>query len=418
MLKTLIYFLIIFSVIVVIHEYGHLFWAKRAGILVREFSLGMGPKLYSHQAEDGTTYTIRMLPLGGYVRLAGLNEEEEIQPGQSLALLFNDQNQIQQINTSDRSLSVEELAVRVDKVDLKDQMMLWAYLPNQEDLQSFEVAKDAQIIEADGTKLMVAPREMRYEAVSVKNKILTNFGGPLNNFILSIITFMIVGFLLPGIPSYSNQIGQVVADSPAEKVGLMAGDRIVSLNDQPTEDWNALTQAIGQHGGETVRLTIDRGGQTLTKEAHIDQDQDGKVVLGIMMASKTAIKDRLLFGFTATWNTIAMVVSALTSLFTRGFDLNLFGGPVAIAQATSTVAKRGILDILAFTASLSANLGIINLLPIPALDGGKIVLNLIEGVRGKPLSQEKEGIITLIGVGFLFILMLLVTWNDIMRAFF
>ena len=113
-----------------------------------------------------------------------------------------------------------------------------------------------------------------------------------------------------------------------------------------------------------------------------------------------------------------MVVSALASLFTRGFDLNLFGGPVAIAQATSTVAKRGILDILAFTASLSANLGIINLLPIPALDGGKIVLNLIEGVRGKPLSQEKEGIITLIGVGFLFILMLLVTWNDIMRAFF
>lgn len=418
MLKTLIYFLIIFSVIVVIHEYGHLFWAKRAGILVREFSLGMGPKLYSHQAEDGTTYTIRMLPLGGYVRLAGLNEEEEIQPGQSVALLFNDQNQIQQINTSDRSLSVEELAVRVDKVDLKDQMMLWAYLPNQEDLQSFEVAKDAQIIEADGTKLMVAPREMRYEAVSVKDKILTNFGGPLNNFILSIITFMIVGFLLPGIPSYSNQIGQVVSDSPAEKVGLMAGDRIVSLNDQPTKDWNALTQAIGQHGGETVRLTIDRGGQTLTQEAHIDQDQDGKAILGIMMASNTAIKDRLLFGFTATWNTIAMVVSALASLFTRGFDLNLFGGPVAIAQATSTVAKRGILDILAFTASLSANLGIINLLPIPALDGGKIVLNLIEGVRGKPLSQEKEGIITLIGVGFLFILMLLVTWNDIMRAFF
>ena len=418
MLKTLIYFLIIFSVIVVIHEYGHLFWAKRVGILVREFSLGMGPKLYSHQAEDGTTYTIRMLPLGGYVRLAGLNEEEEIQPGQSVALLFNDQNQIQQINTSDRSLSVEELAVRVDKVDLKDQMMLWAYLPNQEDLQSFEVAKDAQIIEADGTKLMVAPREMRYEAVSVKDKILTNFGGPLNNFILSIITFMIVGFLLPGIPSYSNQIGQVVSDSPAEKVGLMAGDRIVSLNDQPTKDWNALTQAIGQHGGETVRLTIDRGGQTLTQEAHIDQDQDGNAILGIMMASNTAIKDRLLFGFTATWNTIAMVVSALASLFTRGFDLNLFGGPVAIAQATSTVAKRGILDILAFTASLSANLGIINLLPIPALDGGKIVLNLIEGVRGKPLSQEKEGIITLIGVGFLFILMLLVTWNDIMRAFF
>ena len=112
-----------------------------------------------------------------------------------------------------------------------------------------------------------------------------------------------------------------------------------------------------------------------------------------------------------------MVLSVLASIFTRGFDLNLFGGPVAMAQATSTVANQGLMNIIWFMASLSANLGIVNLIPIPALDGGKIVLNLIELVRGKPLSQEKEGIITLVGVVLLLILMVAVTWNDIMRAF-
>ena len=135
------------------------------------------------------------------------------------------------------------------------------------------------------------------------------------------------------------------------------------------------------------------------------------------MQRSTAIVDRLLFGFIATWNVITMVLSVLASIFTRGFDLNLFGGPVAMAQATSTVANQGLMNIIWFMASLSANLGIVNLIPIPALDGGKIVLNLIELVRGKPLSQEKEGIITLVGVVLLLILMVAVTWNDIMRAF-
>lgn len=105
-------------------------------------------------------------------------------------------------------------------------------------------------------------------------------------------------------------------------------------------------------------------------------------------------------------------------MFTKGFDINAFGGPVAIYAATEEVVSYGFYSILSFLGFLSVNLGTVNLLPIPALDGGKILLNIIEGVRGKPLEPEKEGIITVIGVGLLFILMILITWNDIQRFFF
>ena len=416
MLKTIVIFLIIFSIMVVFHELGHLYWAKKAGILVREFSLGMGPKLFAKQAQDGTTYTIRMLPMGGYVRLAGLGEEEQIQPGQSLGLLLDDQDQVVRINLSNKSYDLAELPVRVDQVDLVDEMTLTAYEANQEVAKTFKVSRQAEIIEEDGTILKVAPIETRYESVSVWRKMLTNFGGPLNNFILSIVAFAIVGFMLPGVPTYSNQI-DVLEDTPAAQAGLEQGDRILAVNGQEVKDWNQLIAALDAVDQDQTDLTIDRQGQTFTKQVAFKEIEEGQRQIGITMQRSTAIVDRLLFGFIATWNVITMVLSVLASIFTRGFDLNLFGGPVAMAQATSTVANQGLMNIIWFMASLSANLGIVNLIPIPALDGGKIVLNLIELVRGKPLSQEKEGIITLVGVVLLLILMVAVTWNDIMRAF-
>ncbi|MCR8968789.1 RIP metalloprotease RseP [Facklamia sp. 7083-14-GEN3] len=417
MLKTILVFLIIFSIIVIIHEFGHLYWAKRAGILVREFSLGMGPKIFSKQAKDGTTYTIRALPMGGYVRLAGLNEEAEVQPGQSLGLSFNEQNDVIKINLSETS-DINELPVRLDKADLVNEMTLDVYEQGEEVLKTYHVHPQAEIIEKDGTIIRVAPLATRYESVPVWNKILTNFGGPLNNFILSIVAFAIVGLLLPGIPTNTNQIGQVVEGSPAAGAGLQAGDRITKVNTQATKDWQGLVDLIAKYPNETVQLEIQRQDQVIEKELQLEENELGYGSLGITIGQSTSIKDRLAFGFTATYRTFIMVLSALATLFSRGFDLNMLGGPVAMAQATSTVANEGLIDIIAFLASLSTNLGIVNLLPIPALDGGKIVLNLVELVRGKPLSQEKEGIVTMVGVVLVLILMIAVTWNDIMRAFF
>ncbi len=420
-MTTLLVFLVIFSIIVVIHEFGHYFFAKRAGILVREFALGMGPKLFSKQGKDGTTYTVRLLPLGGYVRLAGLYEEDEIQAGMEVGLEINDNDQVSLINLSD-NFSVDEMPVRVDNVDLIDEMFIEAVPVGQTDIVRYSVAKKANIIEADGTKLPVAPREMRYESASVWNKMITNFAGPMNNFILSIIAFTIVAFMI-GIPNTDSVIGEVVDGSVAQEAGLVNGDRVTEVDGQSVSEWSDLVLLIQQRPNEELQMTVERENETVDTVVNVQavtDEQSGNEIgeIGIIADREFSFGSSITYGVTATWGIITGVLGVIGSMITSGFNINNFGGPVAMAQMTDQVVSLGLPVIVNFLAMLSANLGVFNLLPIPALDGGKIVLNAIEAVRGKPLSESKEGIITIIGVLIMVVLMVAVTWNDINRAFF
>ena len=341
-----------------------------------------------------------------------------------IGLLLDEQDTVQRINTSENTYDIEELPFQVDQVDLVHEMVIKGYVSGQDGLQTYNVFRDAEIVEPDGTVVLVAPIEARYESASVFDKILTNFGGPLNNFILSIIAFAVIGFMIPGIPTYSNELGTIADNSPAQAAGLQEGDKVLEVAGIEVDDWNSLVTEISKYPDQTVDFIVERQGtatqETMPVAVGSGKDAEGNAIgqIGVTWPLSTSVSSRLLFGFTATWNVIAQVLLVLSTIFTQGFNINIFGGPVAMAQATSQVANQGILDITAFMASLSTNLGIVNLLPIPALDGGKIVLNLVELVRGKPLSQEKEGIITIIGVVLLLILMVAVTWNDIRRAFF
>ena len=166
---------------------------------------------------------------------------------------------------------------------------------------------------------------------------------------------------------------------------------------------------------------IERNGnqQTIvvTPKAY-DLSNGSKVgVLGIESAKKTDVLSKILYGFTQTWFVISSVFLTIASFFTKGFSINQLGGPVAMFSLTSQVAQSGFISILNFLGLISANLGMMNLLPIPALDGGKLVLNIIEGIRKKPLKEEYESYITIAGAVFLIILMILVTWNDISKLF-
>ena len=421
MLKTLIIFLLIFSIIVVFHEFGHFYFARRAGILVREFSIGMGPKLFSHQAEDGVTYTIRILPLGGYVRLAGVNEEETLVAGMEVGLSFDKNDQVSLINLS-KETSVEELPVQINKVDLLDSMTIEAIPMGKEDIIRYSVSKKANVIEEDGTRLRVAPREVCYEAANVWHKMKTNIAGPVNNFILSILVFMEIGLIGPGVPSNSNQLGEIVSDSPAAKAGLHEGDIVTAINDKTISNWNELVSEIREMPGEDVTVHIERNGEAktipLTIGKVLDEENNEEYgQIGIMVSLKTDLLSRILSGFTQTWNIVVGVVLTIASMIRTGFNINNFGGPVAMAQLTNTAVQSGTMNILYLMGWLSANLGIVNILPMPALDGGKVWLNIYEAIVGKPLSQEKEGIITLIGALLLIILMIAVTWNDFNRLF-
>ncbi|GEK36767.1 zinc metalloprotease [Enterococcus thailandicus] len=422
-MKTILTFIIVFGILVIVHEFGHFFFAKRSGILVREFAIGMGPKIYGHQAKDGTTYTLRLLPIGGYVRMAGNGDDEtEMAPGMPLSLSLNSDGIVEKINLSKKVQLTNGIPVELVRYDLEDELTITAFV-NGDDTEAvtYPVDHDATIIEADGTEIRIAPRDVQFQSAKLWQRMLTNFAGPMNNFILAIFLFIVLAFMQGGIQvTNTNQIGAVLPDGAAEVAGLKENDHILSINDKKITSWTDLTSQITANPGKTLNFEVQRDGKVQDIEVTPKSvESNGQKVgqLGIQAPMKTGFIDKIVGGTKQAFSSSLEIFKALGSLFT-GFSLNKLGGPVMMFQLSSEAASQGMMTVIGLMAMLSMNLGIVNLLPIPALDGGKLVLNVIEGVRGKPLSQEKEGILTLIGFGFLMLLMVLVTWNDIQRFFF
>lgn len=420
-MQAIIAFLFVFSVIVIIHEFGHYYFAKKAGILVREFAIGMGPKIFQVRKGE-TVYTLRLLPIGGYVRMAGHDEDEqEIKPGMMITIELDKENIVQKLNFDEHLIIENSVPFQIEEADLHRSMTLSGYFVNSEEKVNLTVSKQATIIESDGTEVVVAPIERQFNSASLWNRIKTNAAGPMNNFILSIIIFIIVGFMQGGVPSNDPVIGQVSDQSAAHEAGLQTSDKIISIDGVVIHSWDEMTSIVRSSADKTLSMTIQRNGDT--KNVSITpksvEGQNGSKIgqLGVTRTLDNSILSILGYGFTQTISVIVLVLSALGSIFTKGFNLNQLGGPVAIYSLTSQVAKNGLIDLLSFMGMISANLGVMNLLPIPALDGGKLVLNFIEGIRKKPLDPEKEGYLTIAGAIFLFALMLLVTWNDIMKLF-
>ncbi|ARE26945.1 RIP metalloprotease RseP [Lactococcus cremoris] len=426
MIETLITFIIIFGIIVAIHEYGHLWWAKRSGILVREYAVGMGPKIFAHQAKDGTLYTIRILPLGGYVRLAGWGDDKtEIKKGQAASLVVSkseavnsgDENSVsnivRRINLSEHVELEEAVPMLITEYDFEKELFIEGEVFGE--IKRYSVDHDATIIEEDGTEVRIVPLDVQYQSAGVFHKMLTNFGGPLNNFILGLVAFIVLTFIQGGVPSNSNAIGQVEKGTPAYTAGLKSGDKIQAVNGTKTADWDKLVTEISSSNGKELKLEIIRSGKSETL-AVTPKKMDGSYRVGIMQSMKTGFFDKITGGFVQAGQATTAIFRALGSLIARP-SLDKLGGPVAIYQLSGQAARAGLPTIIQLLAMLSINLGIVNLFPIPMLDGGKIVLNIIEAIRGKALSPEKESIITLVGVVFMLVLFMAVTWNDILRAF-
>ena len=413
MIVKIIAFIIIFGIIVCVHEYGHLFFAKRAGILVREFAIGMGPKIFSHRAKDGTLYTIRILPVGGYVRMAGWGDDAtEIKKGSPASLVIEN-DKVQRINLSEKVELENALPLYITSYDFNDELTITGEVSGEE--KTYPVNHEATIIEEDGTEVRIAPRDVQYQSASIPGRMMTNFAGPLNNFILGLIAFIILTFMQGGVPSNSPVVGAVSTNLPAAAAGLKAGDKILSVNGKSVSTWTDAVNDIHSADGESVDLEISRSGsqKSLTIKP---EKQNGTYVIGITQSLKTGFFDKLTGGFSQTINAMTLIARALGNLISHP-SLNQLGGPVAIFQATGQAVQGGLATVIGFLALLSINLGIVNLIPIPALDGGKILINIIEAIRRKPLKQEHEQIVTLVGFAFMIVLMIAVTWNDIMRAF-
>ncbi|RCX15920.1 regulator of sigma E protease [Vagococcus fluvialis] len=425
MISTIVTFIFVFGIIVLVHEFGHFIFAKRGGILVREFAIGMGPKLFHHRKNE-TTYTIRMLPIGGYVRMAGEGEEEvELAPGMPVSLVLDENGVVVKINPNKKVQLPNSIPVEVIKHDLVDDLYITGFENGDDSLEKrFTVAHDATIIEEDGLETQIAPRDVQFQSASLGRRMMTNFAGPMNNFILSFILFTIVAFMLGGSykPDNSSTIGGVVQDGVAQKAGIKAGEKIIEANGKKIETFNELSEVITPNVGKKVTLVVeDSNKKTRNVDVTPVESAEGtkQGIIGIQsgtVLTELSFFEKIKYGITETFANSLMIFKALGNLVTD-FSLNKLGGPVMIFKASEAVSNSGFIAILSFTAMLSVNLGIMNLIPIPGLDGGKLALNIFEGVRGKPLSQEKEVMITMIGVGILLLLMIAVTWNDIQRFF-
>ena len=412
-------FILVFGIIVVVHEFGHFYFAKKSGILVREFAIGMGPKIFAHIGKDGTAYTIRILPLGGYVRMAGWGDDTtEIKTGTPVSLTLTDDGKVKRINLSGKKLDQTALPMQVTQFDFEDKLFIRGLVLEEE--KTFAVDHDATVVEADGTEVRIAPLDVQYQNATIWGKLITNFAGPMNNFILGVVVFWILIFMQGGVRDVDTNQFHVMPQGALAKVGVPETAQITKIGSHEISNWESLIQAVESETKDktapTLDVTISEKGSdkqvTVTPE-----ESQGRYLLGVQPGIKSDFLSMFVGGFTTAADSALRILSALKNLIFQP-DLNKLGGPVAIFKASSDAAKNGIENVLYFLAIISINIGIFNLIPIPALDGGKIVLNILEAIRRKPLKQEIETYVTLAGVVIMVVLMIAVTWNDIMRLFF
>jgi regulator of sigma E protease len=331
-MTTAIYAIIIFGMLVVSHEFGHFIAAKKSGVTVEEFSIGMGPKV-AGWISGTTRYSIRIFPVGGYVRMLG--EEEKV--------------------------------------------------------------------EGTGS----------YQEQPLKNRIAIILSGPVMNILLAILIFSLIFFII-GKPT--TIIGSVEQGYPAQQAGIMPGDRVVAIDGMKIEAWEDIQRSIYSFDGDQLKIEVERNGQALSfYMTPVKDDRTGNRLIGISPSYKKDPINALYLGATRSIEMISLMVSYIGNLITGNATADELVGAVGMIHLVSEAAKTGFLNILFLAGLLSLNLGVINLLPVPAIDGGKLIFLLVEAVRGKPIDIEKEGFIHLIGFILLIMLMLVVTYKDIIR---
>jgi len=360
MIKILL-FLLIFGLVVVAHEFGHFLLAKMNGIRVIEFSVGMGPKLLKFQGKE-TLYTLRLLPIGG-------------------ACMFEQEDGLETVGKDENGREIRA-----------------------------EVAE---------------PEEGSFAAAKVGARIATVFAGPLFNFILAfILSLFVVGMT----GSDPTTIDSVLEGYPAQQAGLQAGDRIISIDGERVYLYREVSFLSGTSQGESFEVVYERDGKRYTTTIEpLYEEEAGRYYMGfsggkyIKGNALEIIRDS--YYEVRYW--IKITYKSLLMLFNGQAGVKDLSGPVGVAQVVGDVyeeaADYGILTVVASMLNiailLSANLGVMNLLPLPALDGGRLVFLLIELIRGKPVPRDKEAIIHFIGFALLMILMVVVLYNDIMRLF-
>lgn len=418
-MTAVIAFIFMFGLLVFVHEFGHLIFAKRAGMLVREFAIGMGPKILSFHKNE-TDYTVRILPIGGYVRVAGEDPEIiELRPGHHIGLEFNEEGEVVRIIVNNKSKHPNARVIEVEHVDLDHKLIIEGYeLDNYEEKLSFPVHEKALFI-MDERETQIAPYDRQFASKTIGQRAMQLFAGPMMNLILAAFLFILLG-IMQGVPADRAIIGDIEPGSPAEQSGIVPGDEIVEIDGLAINTWEKFTEIVSQSPEEDLQMKVKRDEQIISinvTPAKIVQDEQTFGQMGVRLSFEKSIPKTLVYGFKQTYEITKLILTNLIMLVTGQYSIDMLGGPVMIYDVTDQAVKLGLETFIMWTAMLSVNLGIINLVPLPALDGGRLLFVGIEAIRGKPIDPQKEGIVHFIGFALLMLLMIIVTWNDIQRLF-
>ncbi len=339
---TLIYMILILGIIVFIHEFGHFLFAKRAGIYVYEFSLGMGPRLLKfNRKNDETEYSLRLLPIGGYVQMAG--EEVEV---------------------------------------------------------------DTNI-----------PENMRMQSKSWMQKFLTIIAGIMFNFILSIVVFFIVG-LVNGASQNKPYINYIEDGVNSNVVSV--GDRIVAVNGKKVIFTDLLVLDVQLNSGKPLNLTVlNESGKRDVVLNPIEVNENGNVSykygIGLGDEIKSGVLPSIGYAFSKFASLFFQMILVVFNLIVGKLGLSSMSGPIGIFNVVGESARAGLINIVYLIGFISLNVGFMNLLPIPALDGGRILFLIIEKIKGSSVDVKVENTIHTIGFALLMILMVVITFNDILK---
>ncbi|WP_256761594.1 RIP metalloprotease RseP [Cohnella sp. WQ 127256] len=403
---------LMFFLLVSLHEWGHYYFARRAGILVREFAIGFGPKLFSIKRGE-TRYTLRLLPIGGFVRMAGEDPEVvEVQPGQTLAVRVKD-NAVTRIYLDRLDERSGVMRGEVKALDLERDLFI--QLDVDGEIERYAVHPQALII-ARGRDTQIAPIDRQFGHKPVGKRALAIFAGPVMNFLLAFVLFGLA-LLLQGVPSETSSkvfISGVVPDSIAEQAGVEKDDLVKSINGVVIGgNYEKFVEIINSSAGKQISLVVERKGEDVALKMTPDATT-GKI--GIYPAGeyrKPSAGETLTYAATSMKDWTGRIFEGFRKLIFGEFKLDDLGGPVKTTQVTVEIAKQGLAQLTSWAAVLSLYLGIFNLLPIPALDGSRLLFLGIEAVRGRPIDPNRESMVHLVGFAMLMLLMIVVTYNDI-----
>ena len=364
---SIIVFILMIGLLIFIHEFGHFLLARRNGVTVTEFAIGMGPNIVSWE-KKGTKYSLKWIPFGGYCMMLGAD--------------------------------------------------------------SFSAAAGT----ADPEELEMLSDEHAFPNKSVLQRISIVLAGPVFNFLLALVLAIILTAM---IGTTRSEIGDVTPGYPAEEAGIQAGDVITKMNKTHVHLFKDVSLYLALHEGETIDLEYIRDGEKLkTTLTPRYNEEDARYYIGVVSAPRTSdlsAGEVLKYGYCEFAYDTGAVIKSLGLLFTGRAGLNDLSGPVGMAGMVNDIVDEVsedtkedgfwvtaywiLVNLISLAALISANLGIINLLPIPAVDGGRLLFLIVEGVRGKPLNKKAESIITVVGFIFVFLLMIVVMFNDIRKLF-